>query len=532
MTLLRPQFYSMRARMAVVLTAVKYTYSTCLLLFSVVIVMALIYAGDTKLSRDAHPVVAYVVVWLSTMWLSVVEGGQASLVGLPPIKADLYKDSHPITHRITALAHCGDNLNRYLIGRQFLVVLIVFVTNLSGSPLEDVTVFGLHDIFKTVFLSSGLAMILMLAMMGQLSAQVNASHCMLDFINTYSMRVTLYVALAIEFSGILHSAYLVQWIVENVAGKPKLSSGESRSVLRSAFFVGRIIMSLCILGFALTVTLAALFQGKTTMWRGVPEAVSVTVFFFLMAIVGVLEGAQIAFFAVAKLPKAELGANPVVVKTCGLLFRGEGRNLPAFMIGRQILVTMCFFIIARVTTLSVDTKAGDETIFGVPTAMQTFFNTGLLGAIITTTIGSISWQLVASVFPVAFLRNPLVYILLRICLLLESTGICSGAWVLASIHKYLAGFRRDEIYLDRASSENKAEQQQRGRVVDVETGPNLFLAPSWLPGCIKSTKQPSLGTDPGTFHIDPTRYISELGPVTVGQELDPSPDAHDTNLVA
>ncbi|CAK0899394.1 unnamed protein product [Prorocentrum cordatum] len=490
--------------MANVFTAAKSVYSMCLLLFSVVIVMALIYTGDTKLSRDGHPVVAYVVIWVATMWLAVVEGGQASLVGLPPVQPDLYKDSHPITHRITALAHKGDNLNRYLIGRQFLVVLIVFVTNLSGAPLEGVTVLGLPDILQDIFLSSGLAMILMLAMIGQLSAQVNASHCMLDFINSYVALATLYVALAIEFSGILHSAYLVQWMVQKLARGPTTSKSISSSGLQRFFFVGRIVLSLCILGFSFAVTISALFQGKTTMWLGVPKVISVLLFFLLMSVVGMLEGAQIAFFAVAKLDKSELGTNPVVAKTCELLFRGDGHNLPGFMIGRQILVTMCFFIIARVTTLNVDTEAGDETIFGVSDGVQDFFNTGLLGAIITTTVGSISWQLVASVFPVAFMHNPLVYVLLRICLFLESIGICSGAWVLASVHKYTVCFRRDEFYFARAAGSDSK--------VNAEGGSNVGLQPCTDVG-------PSLGTDPGTFHIDPAKYINAVDPSTIGSRV-------------
>jgi hypothetical protein len=60
------------------------------------------------------------------------------------------------------------------------------------------------------------------------------------------------------------------------------------------------------------------------------------------------------------------------MKTCELLFRGEGRNLPGFMIGRQLLVVSCMFIVARISSLDVDTvDAGDETIFGVPTACKT-----------------------------------------------------------------------------------------------------------------------------------------------------------------
>ena len=83
-------------------------------------------------------------------------------------------------------------------------------------------------------------------------------------------------------------------------------------------------------------------------------------------------------------------------------------------------------------------------MFGISDSVQNFFNTGLLGDVITTNLGSISWQLVASDLPLALLSNPLVYVLLRICLFLESTGICSGAWVLSEIHKKVAGFKRDE----------------------------------------------------------------------------------------
>ena len=63
------------------------------------------------------------------------------------------------------------------------------------------------------------------------------------------------------------------------------------------------------------------------------------------------------------------------------------------MIGRQLCVTLCFFIIARVTTLDVETGNGDN-IFGVCDAIQNFFNTGLMGAFVTTILGSVAWQLV------------------------------------------------------------------------------------------------------------------------------------------
>jgi hypothetical protein len=134
-------------------------------------------------------------------------------------------------------------------------------------------------------------------------------------------------------------------------------------------------------------------------------------------------------------------------------------------------------------------------LFGVPDGMQLFFNTGLHGALITTIVASITWQFVASAFPIAFLSNPLVYFFLRICLLLEATGICSRAWVLANIHKAIAGFQVDEVYIgttdERAASKNTKDLKDQDHM-----GPGH---PRKLPG-VAENAPPSLAklmkTDP------------------------------------
>jgi hypothetical protein len=73
------------------------------------------------------------------------------------------------------------------------------------------------------------------------------------------------------------------------------------------------------------------------MWAGVPGFVSVIILFVLMAFVGMMEGMQIALFAVLNMPEEELKKSPLAYKSCELTFRGE--NLQAFLIGRQICVT-------------------------------------------------------------------------------------------------------------------------------------------------------------------------------------------------
>ena len=63
---------------------------------------------------------------------------------------------------------------------------------------------------------------------------------------------------------------------------------------------------------------------------------------------------------------------------------------------------------------------------------------------------------VASAFPIAFLSNPITFFLLRWFIFLEATGICQGAWVLASIHQKIAGFQHVEVYI--GTTEERAKQ--------------------------------------------------------------------------
>merc|ERR1712048_219245 len=352
------------------------------------------------------------------------------------------------------------------MGRQFLVLALVFLENLAGGISDkDRLILGrLPYWINQSLIYTGLALFFMTAMIGKISAQVNASRCMLDFVNSYFMTFTLYVSMFIELSGLLHVCYLAQIGFASAAGQPIETTEEPRTGIVSLFFWIRVLVSTVILIFAFAVTLSALFNNQTTMWEGVSPEVTVVLFFGFMAIVGMLEGMQIAFFAVAKMTEEERSKSAWAKKTCDILFANDGRNLPGFMVGRQMCVTMCFFIIARVTTIKLN--PGDENIFGYSDSVQAFFETGLLGALITTIVASIMWQLVASAFPMAFLSTPLTYVLLRWCLFLEWTGLCQGSWVFAMILRKMIGYKRDEVFIGTAEERAARAKQDPSKSAD------------------------------------------------------------------
>merc|ERR1739845_147001 len=200
----------------------------------------------------------------------------------------------------------------------------------------------------------------------------------------YFALLTLYVAMTIEFSGLLHASYLFQMLVNLLAGKKSKNELKSKeqsrnpNIFQNIFFFLRCLISLAILCFSIAVTMEALFDNKTTMWDGVPAWLAVIIFVILLCIVGMLEGMQVAFFAVSKIPASERGDSVFAKKTCELLFRGEGYNMPAFMVGRQLCVVSCMFFVARVTTVSI--PDGGSNIFNASQGLQEFFNLGFLGA--------------------------------------------------------------------------------------------------------------------------------------------------------
>lgn len=441
----------------------KYTASLSLLIYCLYLIIRGILARQTPMAQSTNPVLALLCMGILLFWLGVLEGGQGSIVGLQPINPQAYQHSHPIAFATTQLAHAHDNLNRFIIGRQFLVVLVVFCLNLCTTAHEHALLPGCNPWMVEALLSSGLASMFITVLLGQLSAEVNATNCMLDFINNHTVRVTTQFCLLMEASGILHAVYILKWFFS-------CDEDAVRDVKTISYRL-RVILSCVVLVAALTVTWAALCENETSM--GLSALVSIPLFILLVIGLGILEAMQIAVFAVVKLPPSAIAAYPTAKANCELVFRGD--NFKAFLIGRQICVTTCMFLLARLTT-TVDgppppppdgmlpppppldgmmppplddtmPPLPPPTVLGVPQAVQAFFNTGLPGALITTIVASLYWRIVAATFPVYFMNSGMVNMTLRVCLFLEATGLFSSAWLLADLIRYLVGFGNDDLYL-------------------------------------------------------------------------------------
>ena len=424
---------------------VKTILSGIIFVFSIYILTNAIFQRQTKATvvggYEIHPVIAFCVSCMTLTWLSILEGGLNSMVGLVPVEPSIYQQSHKRTYQCTKLVHKNGNVERFIVGRQYLDLMCVFTTNFMVSSIKEPSIDGIPQTVTAIFFKSGIAVIIVTIIYGQLCTQINSSKFMLDSMNSYAMIVSTYIALMVETSGIVHATYFVRMIVENVGGITKPKS-ERRSIL---FWI-QVSISLCLLCFSFAILFTALYQGRTTAWDGMPPYVSTIIFIVVVLVVGMMDGLQIALMAALRMPVETIENYPVAKRNCDVVFRGN--NVEAFLVGRQMFQTLIQFSIARM--ISFDTSVTDN-IFGVSDSVQKVFNSGVLGALITTIIASLSWRVVANAFPLVFLSNPASRPIIYLCFCAEGTGLGNIAWIIARGYEKLFGLKHDDYYLGSSS---------------------------------------------------------------------------------
>ena len=224
----------------------------------------------------------------------------------------------------------------------------------------------------------------------------------------------------------------------------KDDAGDGHQMEKNTFYWVRVFYSCVAVVFSIVVVVKGLLDGQTAVWDTLPGYGALLMCIFFLFFIGCCEGFQIAVMKLAKLPTSQLKEKyPAAHKNVQLLF--TGRNSQSFMIGRQVFVAMMMVLLGRVTSF----KDREDDVFGFPMWFKDgFLTTGILGAIFVVNVGQLSFRMLASAFPVIFLNNYVMYVLLRIALIVEATGVVNAAWPLTWALDYCLGLRPDPFDID------------------------------------------------------------------------------------
>ena len=126
------KYHSVRA-LSILFDVFRYIFSTILLAGSLGIVIYGIVLRKTAFWPESVPWPATLVIMFALLWiLGILEGFQVAIVELcknPPPEA--LQKKYPRANKIQKMISQGRNLEKFVLGRQVLVVVVVFFLSKS-----------------------------------------------------------------------------------------------------------------------------------------------------------------------------------------------------------------------------------------------------------------------------------------------------------------------------------------------------------------------------------------------------------------
>jgi hypothetical protein len=186
-------------------------------------------AGHATLSA-AHPFITLGLLGVLITILAVVEGLHLCVgrLGLKDLGA--LRDQYPRAYKLHQWINTASGTNRFLAGRQLVVIVVVFfvarITSFSTMqawPLTNIIMpAALRSAwFQEIFLNLGILGAFFVLWFGQLIPQFVATKKPVAFLNLYGMEIALRMCFFIEALGLTKPGdWLARWVSEEQAIPP------------------------------------------------------------------------------------------------------------------------------------------------------------------------------------------------------------------------------------------------------------------------------------------------------------------------
>jgi hypothetical protein len=183
----------------------KYVWSTVVSIGSVVIIMYGIARGESVLPVPVA--VSFILFFATMVGLFFLEGLMIAIVGTQYWDKETWRTVYPNTYRVHELVNRPDNVKRFIIGRQFFTVLVVFL-------LAQVATFpewesdGYDPVLFFIAVQSGLVGVLVTLAFGQLLPELLAAEFPLKFLNLRPCYPIVYISLVFDSLAVGHAAWV------------------------------------------------------------------------------------------------------------------------------------------------------------------------------------------------------------------------------------------------------------------------------------------------------------------------------------
>lgn len=157
-----------------------------------------------------HPVGLFIILILCLLWLAYVEGLHYGVVSLEKRDLTPYKEVYPRAYETHKLVNDTKSVKKFLVGRQFFTIFIVFViSQITSFPHIPANFAGMPTSLVSVLIQTGLPGVAITLTFGQLISQLYVEQYTLSFNNMIGCNFVTQVCLGAEYVGICHFSHLL-----------------------------------------------------------------------------------------------------------------------------------------------------------------------------------------------------------------------------------------------------------------------------------------------------------------------------------
>jgi hypothetical protein len=413
---------------------IKYAMSSALTVTYLVYIMWGIWTNQAVL--PGPPVLHFIIFCFCLTLVAYLEGLQVAILNCEHVDPERKKESHPRAYKLMTSVREGNNVERFLVGRQFFTIFVMtLMAQVTSFP--DISHLSIPSAVWFIFISTGLPGAMVVTTIGSLQPQLLAAKDPWNFMNLRGSYSTLMLCYALEWTGICtHFAWMLIAILRKTLFRSDLepkAKAQEMEAHHKAFDLLKYVVSFCVLSMYFSYLMFGMWSGESLLGQsGLPGAVVFVCFACCILFLAMLEGLQVGILVRENKDPDENNFEETHPRAHALMKRAtHEKNVRRFLIGRQFFVIFVVFLINQCTIFSEISKMGVNNILW-------FFviQLGLPTALCVLCFGQLPAQLLANQDPMLFMNRPGPRFTLEVCLFTELTGIAHFSWVVTSLSMF------------------------------------------------------------------------------------------------
>lgn len=456
----------------ILFTYIKYIISSGLTLTYVCYILWGIWTGQAVL--PGPPIAHFLIFCFCMTLVAYLEGLQVAILAVEHCDPERFRESHPRAFKLMSSVKQGNNVEKFLVGRQFFTIFVMtLIAQVTSFP--TISHLGIPSVVWFIFVQTGLPGAIVVTTIGSLQPQLLAAKDPWKFMDLYGSYSVLQLCYGLEITGICtHFAWMLINILRNtvfITDKAPKSFDKEMTPFDYALEALKYVVSCCVLLTYMSYLQWGIWTGEALL--PVPFVVVFIVFACCFLFLAHLEGLQVAIL-VAEPTDLEVfrDSHP---RAYALMKRATyEKNVRRFLIGRQFFVIFVVFLINQCTIFPAISH------LNINSGVWFFFiQLGFPTALNVLCWAQLPAQLLGNQDPVLFMNRYGPRFTLEVCLFTEMTGLAHFSWVVTSFSK-ATWFRVGDYVMD---------DSPRGTPI----------TPSNKPGYSRAGSDPETG---GEYHTD------------------------------